>query len=78
MSTDLLVDVAVDVMHGLTIFILKTSIYNVYMSIHPQKMMASFFIDVWFIRYLYVLQAILLKGKNEFDYLTCSLTKISE
>ena len=39
MRTGLLGDLAVNVMHGCTIFILKTDINNAYMSIHPHGMM---------------------------------------
>ena len=44
MSTNLLGGLAINAMYG-SMIILKTSIYNVYVGIHPQKEMAySFFI----------------------------------
>lgn len=53
MSTNQLGGLAINAMYGSMIIILKTSICNVYIGIHPQKEMAySFFIYTWFIRYL--------------------------
>ena len=41
MLTDLLGDLAIIAVHGHTILILKTNIYNAYMSINPRRMIAS-------------------------------------
>lgn len=60
-STNLLGGLAINSMYCSMIIILKTSIYNVYRGIHPQKEMAySFFIYTWFIRYLRLIEFIIL------------------
>ena len=47
MALDLLRDLAVNVVYGHTILILKRDICNAYMSIHPRRMMtSSLFIDI--------------------------------
>ena len=55
MSTGLLGDLAVNVMRGCTILILKIDISDAYMRIDPHRMMvSSLFTDAWFMRYLYI------------------------
>lgn len=57
MSTDLLGHLAVNTMHDPTILVLKTSLCNVYMNIHPQRIMVySLFIVALFIKFLYILE----------------------
>lgn len=61
MTTNLLGGLAINAVYGSMIIILKTSIYIVYMGIHPQKEMAySFFIYTWFMRYLRLIEFIIL------------------
>lgn len=56
-STDLLGHLAVNTMHDPTILVLKTSLCNVYMNIHPQRIMVySLFIVALFIKFLYILE----------------------
>ena len=76
-NTDNFYAVAVNVMHGLTTLILKTSIQCLYEHSSAEND-GIFFIDVWFISCLYILQVILLKSKNKFHYATSYVTKISE
>ena len=56
MPTDLSLDLVVIAMHGYRIRSFKTDMFNAYISIQPQNMMASsLLIDAWVIKYLYVL-----------------------